>query len=298
MRISRVHMSVFCYFWARVQSVSHVNFEFPTSVLCLAVNKYLQTGSKTAIKPHFNQSSTEVLGGSQHVFTSVLTDYGKHEIVEQQRQPWIRSKKTMSVPKLDPDWSKHIWGNQRAVVRVSKQCRPSSLLFTISRSRQYDGFFVFVAFLQGRGGSVLFGLFVFGGQWAVLLQIVMTQLSCQRASPQNKGFKGCKQVNGKMNLSMVAMPLRKQWKGVFENNDCACIALLLLSVTVVPLEQKQVHPRSASRRGKSDQGRANTGLSLQTLPVCYISFEEGTWHCWSNEMPNRIRGRDMMDAIL
>lgn len=50
--------------------------------------------------------------------------------------------------------------------------------------------------------------------------------------------------------------------------------------------------------GKSDQGRANTGLSLQTLPVGLHSLQGGTWHPGSNEMLYRIRGRNAVGVTV
>lgn len=146
----------------------------------------------------------------------------------------------MSVSKRAPDWSKHIWGNQRAAVRVSKQCPPSSLLTWHNRASKLD----FCVFSAGRWGSVLFGLIVFRAQWALLPQIVMTQLSCRWASPQcSRDANKSTALAGKMNASTVAMPLRTHRNGISKiMTMCVvvCTALPLLSVTAVTLERKQV----------------------------------------------------------
>lgn len=87
-----------------------------------------------------------------------------------------------------------------------------------------------------------------------------------------QGMQTSSHLQKKVNVSVAAMPLRK----IMIICVVPCTALPLLSVPAVTQEQKQMP--SASRRGKSDQGerRANTGLSLHTLPVGIISFEGGT----------------------
>lgn len=107
-----------------------------------------------------------------HVFTSALIDYNELEILEQQRRVWI--EKTLWTPqglKVEtnrrrqcqfPDetgaWfqhGSHIWGNQRAVVLVSKQYQPSSPLTCHDHACKLNcgGIFVLCFSLQG-GGAV------------------------------------------------------------------------------------------------------------------------------------------------
>lgn len=131
----------------------------------------------------------------------------------------------MSVSKWDPDRSKHIWGNQRAVVSVSKQYRPSSpLTWHDHASKRKD----FCFFSAGRGAVFCLG-WLCSGASELQSSYRLSWFSCHfrgRASPQNTIFKGCKQVYGthtpseKMNVSVVAMPPRN-----FKNNDYVCGSL-------------------------------------------------------------------------
>lgn len=169
------------------------------------------------MKTYFNQSGTAVLGHPLNICSPLFS------LITVNMKSWNlwqdESKKTMSASKRAPDWSKHIWGNQRAAVRVSKQCPPSSLLTWHNRASKLD----FCVFSAGRRGSVLFGSIVFRAQWALLLQIVMTQLSCRGASPQNTVFKGCKQVDSacrKDECGHGCYASEESQKWHFKNNDC------------------------------------------------------------------------------
>ena len=158
-----------------------------------------------------------------------------------------------------------------------------------------EDFFFFFSFLlfslQGGGAVFCLGPIVFrGGQWAVLPQTVMTQLSRPRASPQNTVFKGCKRVLlhrrlhtfGRDECERGCDACGESGKRHFRSNDC-------VSALPPPLQWwllSKNKPRSVSRRGKSDQGQGceNTGLLLQNVPAGLLSFDGGTWHCRSNEM--------------
>ncbi len=103
----------------------------------------------------------------------------------------------------------------------------------------------------------MFGLIVFRAQRALLLQIVMTQLSCRRAPPQNTVFKGCKQVVGacrKDECEHGCCASKESPKWHFKNNGYVCSSLhspptpecysgdsgAKTSVTVISFKERQV----------------------------------------------------------
>lgn len=134
----------------------------------------------------------------------------------------------MSVPKWAPDWSKHIWGNQRAVVRASKQYRRSSLLTWHDHASKLNcgGFFFFLLFsLQGGGAVFCLGPIVFRGanepsshrpSWLschVWEHLHRTQSS---RDVNELSCTGACTPSGEMNVSAAAMPLGNQGKGISE----------------------------------------------------------------------------------
>lgn len=62
MQISKVHMLVFCFL-----SQSLCSCRVLTSVPCLSLNKYLQTGSKLAINPCLNQGCWDMSSTRVHL---------------------------------------------------------------------------------------------------------------------------------------------------------------------------------------------------------------------------------------
>lgn len=123
--------------WSRVQTAAlMVTIKHPTSVLCSNAIKYLQTWWKKSV----SEDSTCVMFSLIKVNT----------ILEQNWKKIQKRGGNLKRRCQPPDWSRHIWGNQRAVVRVSKQYRPSSLLTWHNRTSG-GGFLMLL--LQG-GGAV------------------------------------------------------------------------------------------------------------------------------------------------
>lgn len=244
----------------------------------------------------------------RHVFTSALIDYNELEILEQQRWVWIEKtlwtpqglkvetnrKRQCQFPDETGAWfqhGSHIWGNQRAVVLVSKQYQASSpltchdhacklncggFLFCVFLCREVEQCFVWVDCVQGPMNTP---------------PTVMTQLSCWRASPQSTVIERHRCVHSawtlkeEMNASVKALPSEECVRGHLKNNDYVWSYLHRTSAQETETNAAMI---SFKEKGKSDQGQGhdNTGLSWQTCPVDLISFEVGTWRhypvnsCW------------------
>lgn len=259
-----------CFSQSQVCVSADVSFEFPTSVFCPVVITSLQTGSKIIIKPYFNQSGIEVvehaLNLCSHLFLLITVNMTSWNSKEKIRNLLWRIviailKRTLSVSEWDPDlshhWS-HIWGDERTVVRVSKQYWSSSLL----------------TWHNQRGGAVLcLGLLCSGGQWAVLLQIQLW-LSCHVGEHLHR-TPSSKDAN-------KFTTLRK------DQCECGCnvpkeslkrhLEIMIMSDLQFSAQASHFECDGADSQAKKCnpnqlQGEASLIKNVQTLVYCYTLFQ-------------------------